>query len=84
LRAAIASIFLRENIGVERLRQNTNTTESRDRLLYATEASTDPRIEVKVMEIFPVTDSFIYLVVKLGALILVLLLWLALSRTPAV
>jgi hypothetical protein len=36
------------------------------------------------MEIFPVTDSFIYLVIKLGALILVLLVWLALSKTPAV
>jgi hypothetical protein len=36
------------------------------------------------MEIFPVTDNFTYLIVKLGLLILVLLLWLALSKTPAV
>ncbi len=36
------------------------------------------------MEIIPVTDDVIYLIVKLGLLILVLLLWLALSKTPAV
>jgi hypothetical protein len=42
------------------------------------------RMVVKVMEIFPVTDSFTYLAVKIGFLILVLLLWLALSKTPAV
>jgi hypothetical protein len=42
------------------------------------------RMEAKVMEIFPFTDSFTYLTVKIGFLILVLLLWLALSKTPAV
>jgi hypothetical protein len=42
------------------------------------------RMEIKVMEIFPITDSFTYLAVKIGFLILVLLLWLALSKTPAV
>ncbi len=47
-------------------------------------SSTSPRIEVKVMEIFPVTDGATFLIVKLGLLILVLLLWLALSKTPAV